>query len=46
MEIAIEEVINNIIHIDKSANDLRERMEVEIKERRQRVEREIEKINN
>ena len=44
MDPAMEEVIKNIIHIDKSANDLRKRMEEEVQERQQKVESEIERI--
>ena len=44
MDEDIEEVIKNIIHIDKSASDLREDIERQISERKIHVDDEIEKL--
>lgn len=45
MDREMEDVIRNIIHIDKSAQELREDVEKKLKERRDSVNREIEELH-
>lgn len=44
MDAPMNEIIKNIIHIDKSAVQLREKLNKEIAERKQRTNSEIEKL--
>ncbi|MCX7884328.1 MAG: hypothetical protein N2448_04780 [Caloramator sp.] len=44
MDISMEEVIKNIIHIDKNAAELKKNFDKEIEERKKRIKDEIENL--
>lgn len=44
MDTSVEEIIKNIIQIDKTADEMRQSFEVQVKQRKQLMNKEVEKL--